>query len=227
MATHTMIWSIQLCTLWWTVTHAEYYRSRSYSKFLLIFTIRASKLTSYLSIKASDPSPDHLCACVCVRARACLCVYRGVFTHPLGVSRSSGAAQHQNQQRADPPPRAARSLHPDGHTAAESRLITESPAWLTERGTEGLLWAVRLGSAQFGSVRFSSAPLSSQGVRTTWSCRASATCFGMERQTVRGGQVRNIQHHTSGGSRQNKSLQPQRPDEVCWHVFDLTQTQQD
>lgn len=49
-------------------------------------------------------------------------------THPLGVSRSGGAAEHQNQQqRDDPPPRAARSLHADGHTAAESPLIAQSP----------------------------------------------------------------------------------------------------
>lgn len=165
--------------------------------------------------------------CVCVRACVSVWVCPGVFTHPLGVSRSSGTAQHQNQQRADPQPPAAWSLHPDGHTAAESRLITESPA-RTQWARDGR--APLSGSAKFGSVRFGSAPLSSQGVRAAWSRRGSATSFGMERgrQSADGGvQARNIQHHTSGPRFQNKSMRSQRSDEVRWHVLLLTQIQQD
>ena len=166
MATHTMIWSIQLCTLWWTVTHAEYYRSRSYSKFLLIFTIRASKLTSYLSIKASDPSPDHLCACVCARARVFVCISGCVHSPSRRVpeQRSSTASEpaagrSSASGRPEPPSRRAHSCRvpADNWVSSLTHWARDGRAPLSGSARFG---SVRFGSVQFGSAQFTGGPYS-------------------------------------------------------------------
>lgn len=66
-----------------------------------------------------------------------ICINLCVSTHPLGVSRSSAAAEQQDQERRDPPPRDA--LHVDGQTAANSPPIPASS-----------LVSARLGSARLG-----------------------------------------------------------------------------